>query len=82
MVEVLSFKVTLPLFPPPVRPDPAATPVMVPAPGNVWPGAKVRIPLLLTLTPVSAGTAAPAPNNRFKVPEGAAVLLAAGSAFH
>ena len=55
----------LPLVPPPVSPLPLAvvTPVIVPGPvpGNVCPVAKVKTPLLLTLSPVSAGVVAPNP---------------------
>ncbi len=51
-----------------------------PVPGNVCPTAKVKMPLLLIFSPVSAGALVPEPNSRFKVPDGLAVLFPAGSA--
>src|SRR5579863_406365 len=56
--------------------------VTVPAPGKVWPAAKVNNPLLLNFSPVSAGDAGSVPYNRFKVAAGFAVLLPTGSACH
>src|SRR5580698_429485 len=73
--------VTVPLVPPPLSPEPAVTPVMVPlpVPGNFCPLANVICPLLATETPVSVGVAPLAPNNRFSFPDGVLVLLPAGS---
>src|SRR4030088_1631111 len=85
VAHVLSrLRPSVPLVPPPVSPLPLAvvTPVMVPAPGNVCPVAKVKSPLLLSFNPVSVGVAVPEPNSRFSVPDGVVVLLPAASAFH
>src|SRR5580704_5291999 len=72
----------LPLLPPPLRPAPAVTPVMVPSPvpGNVCPGAKVIRPLLAMCSPVSAGMFGAVANSRFNVADGDAVLFPTGSA--
>src|SRR5260221_6840719 len=78
---VVSPTTTLPLVPPPTSPDPAVTPVMVPAPGKVCPEANLIRPLPAMFIPVSVGLT-PAPNKRFSVPVGVAVLLPAGSACH
>src|SRR5580698_165208 len=53
--------VTGPLLPPPVRPVPAVTLVIVPAPGNACPVAKVIWPLLAMFNPVSEGEPEPPP---------------------
>ena len=53
--------VTGPLLPPPVRPVPAVTPVIVPAPGKFWPVANVICPVLAMFNPVSAGEPEPLP---------------------
>src|SRR5579863_3427631 len=53
--------VTEPLLPPPVRPEPAVTPVIVPAPGNACPVANVIWPLLAMFNPVSEGEPGPLP---------------------
>src|SRR5579864_2416290 len=81
---VSTLSVTLPLPPPPVRSDPAVTPVIVPfpVPGKVCPAANVICPLLAMFRPVSAALLVPEANSRFNVPEGVAVLLLAGSACH
>ena len=76
---VSRFIVTVPLVPPPLRPVPAVTPVIVPLPGKVCPLAKLIRPLLAIERPVSAGVLPP-PNNRFSFPEGEGVLLPTGSA--
>jgi hypothetical protein len=57
-------------------------PVMVPAPGNVCPLAKLICPLLATWSPVSAGLLVPEPNSRLRVALALAVSLFAGSAIH
>jgi len=49
-------------------------------PAKLCPGAKVMIPFAATDKPVSAGLPPLPPNNKFSVPDGAAVLLLAGSA--
>src|ERR1022692_255234 len=77
---VSKLSATLPVVPPPASPAPAVTPVIVPVPGNVCPGANVNNPPLPTCNPVSVGALVPTPNNRFNVPEAEAVLLPAGSA--
>jgi len=75
-------RVTFPLEPPPAKPEPAVTAVMllelplVVTPGNVWPGAKVIRPLGAMARPVGAGSAAPDPKSRERLAEGLAVLLA------
>lgn len=51
-----------------------------PVPGNVWPEAKVRMPVLLILKPVSDGAPVPCANSRFRVALEFAVLLLMGSA--
>lgn len=63
-----------PLIPPPTRPDPAVTPVIVPlpVPGKVCPEAKATIPLGATDNPVGAGALLPAPNSRLRLAEGLA----------
>jgi hypothetical protein len=79
---VVKPRAKVPLLPPPVSPLPLAvvTPVIVPAPGKLCPGAKVSWPLLAIFNPVSAGVEDPEPNNKFKLPEGVLVLLPKGSA--
>src|SRR5271166_5910987 len=64
---------SVPLVPPPVRPEPVAvvTPVMVL--GKVCAALNVITPVLPTCSPASDGLVAPVPNSRFKVPEGAVV---------
>ena len=71
-----------PLLPPPVRPVPAVTPVIVPAPGKVCPVAKVIFPLLAMFNPVSLGEPEPLPYKRFRVPAGVDVLFPLGSVCH
>jgi hypothetical protein len=72
------------VVPPPLNPLPApvVTPVIVPVPGKVWPVANVNNPLPLSFNPVSAGAVVPEPKSRLSVPDGLAVLFAAGSACH
>src|SRR6202142_2759493 len=81
---VIRLRPSVPLVPPPVSPLPAAvvTPVMVPAPGNVCPLAKVMSPLLFMLRPVSAGVPEPDPNKRFSVAESVDLLLLTASAWN
>src|SRR2546427_2898080 len=82
-LEGAMLRLTAPVVPPPVRPEPATRPVIVPEPPprGVWPGAKLIVPLAFTLRPVSA-TAPLEPNRRFIVAEGVSVLfeLSTGSA--
>ena len=77
--------VPVPVIGPPVKPAPLPTLVTVPLPpppGKVCPVANVICPLLAMCNPVSAGLVAPVPNRRFKVADGVAVSLPAGSASH
>jgi hypothetical protein len=46
------------VVPPPPKPPPVAM-QKGPPPGKVWPGAKVKTPLLLNFNPVSVGAAVP-----------------------
>jgi hypothetical protein len=67
-------RLTLPLVPPPLRPEPAVTPVIVPdpAPGKVWPDAKEMIPVGAIERFVGVGVPEPDPNNRLKFADGLA----------
>src|SRR5580698_426356 len=53
-----------------------------PPPGNVCPGANVKMPALLNFNPVSVGFAGSVPYNKFSVAPGLVVLLPTGSACH
>src|SRR5580658_1719000 len=77
---LVSPTVTVPVVPPPVRPDPAVTPVRVPVPGKACPPANVICPLLATLSPVSTGTFLSVLKSRFNDPVGLPVSLPTGSA--
>ena len=75
--------VPLAVIGPPVRPAPVLTLVTVPpppAPGKVWPEAKLISPLLAMESPVSDGAVPFDPNSRLSVPEGLAELFPVGSA--
>ena len=69
---------------PPASPAPLPTLVTVPlpAPGKVWPIAKVMRPVLAIENPVCAGAVVPEPKRRLREPEGKAVSLPTGWACH
>ena len=71
-----------PLEPPPVRPVPAITPVIVPllplardVPGNICPGAKVICPFGEIESPVCEGVVVPDPKSSARLAVGLVVLL-------